>query len=274
MKEKVTQIKRNYVFLLFETIYKWLVERRLIRKQYITEYREVCINLLMDNVAEKEGVIVELEDFYYRLQTYAGDFIDSEDKKQAFCLGEMISVYETYKQHADVLHQVKKESELVSRYKNQRIRKVLVYIALSPNGIRHKDLADKCRMSSSQLSQIQSRLRDDKTFYAVQRGREKYYILTSLGMDIYHKVCLSEATAKTAEEMEFDQRLYRKTHLDELLENDNSYYQDFLNHQNQTRKEKINRVSAGSNEEWMYCLTEQGMLAASERKLKKAALGC
>lgn len=262
MKEKVTEIKRKYVSLLFETLYKWLIEKRVIRKQHIMDYRSVCINLLMDNVKEKKEVSDELEEFYYKLQMYSGDYLDSDEKLQAFRLGELISVYETYKQHAEVQEQDKREAEIISRYQNGRIRQILMHMARSENGLRHKELAEKCGITPSQLTQILGRFREDRTFYSIQRGREKYYILTSLGKDIYHRVC-SKA----------DQYIYLNASYADLSENYYFYFSENAKHPNQTLKEK-NSISNDSNEEWMSDAAEMIRAAASEGKRKRAAVSC
>jgi len=55
-------------------------------------------------------------------------------------------------------------------------------------GIKHKDLAEKLAVSPSELSQIISRLEQEKLFMAQRSGREKYYFLREKGKEVLKRL--------------------------------------------------------------------------------------
>lgn len=177
--------KKGFTSQFCDMLAEHIIGSRPVREQDMHTYRGVCINILDGDPQAQEQAMSDLEEMYYRLQTYAGEYIDSDEKKKAFSLGRAMSVYETLKQHIEAREQTEKKAEIAERYCSiQGARKILDSIAVHESGVAHGLLAKECGMSDEELTETVRTLRNDGTFYMIRRGRGRHYIITPLGKDV------------------------------------------------------------------------------------------
>lgn len=105
--------------------------------------------------------------------------------EEAFVMGSIWSGIKTEELYRARAAQQVSMNKLVRKYENYRWFLRAIY---NNPGIKHKDLAAKGKRSTSELSQLTTRLREDGLFTYDRAGREKYYYLQERGVQVYDEL--------------------------------------------------------------------------------------
>ncbi len=171
-----------------ENICSTLCERLQSNKEITEEQIHVFLNGISDTMSSKE--IENLPDSAQFLSDEVNQVWNYRDlehisRTQAFLFG---CIWACFKILDKMLHRESEYSTLNDLAAYYSDKQWFFQAILEIPGIRHKDLAQKGKISPSQLSQFVSKACREGLVTYHRMGREKYYFLMDRGKDVYKKI--------------------------------------------------------------------------------------
>ena len=175
-------MEKSTIYNLSDNILKRIEDGREIRDEQILLFLEWAL----DVVEKKEFQNMPrsyflLKEKIYKYRMY--DTVEELTAKQAFSYGNLWSSIRLI----EIAEKRKKEEISIAVLVKKYIKNIEVFHIIKNNpGIKHKDLAEKCGKTVSELSQFFNQIAEENFFSFIRLGREKYYYLEDKG------VCLLE----------------------------------------------------------------------------------
>lgn len=170
-------MENSIVHNLSDKILKRIKDGREIRDEQILLFLECAL----DAIEKKEfqdlpSSYYLLKEKIYKYKIY--DKMDELDVNQAFSYGNIWSSIRLI----EIVEKRKKEEISIEVLAKKYIKNIEVFqIMKNSPGIKHKDLAEKCRKTASELSQLFNQISEERFFSFIRLGREKYYYLEEKG---------------------------------------------------------------------------------------------
>lgn len=174
----------NSVDSLCIRILSKLKEQEEVRDEQISLFLKLSLKIIESSeVPELPRSFFLLKENVYKCWIY--EKVDELDSNQAFIYGNLWGALKLI-EVAEKNRENRKTMETLAR-KYESSRSVFQNMRDKP-GIKHKELAERCKKTPSGLSQFLSSVKEEQLFYDIRLGREKYYYLEERGLILLDKI--------------------------------------------------------------------------------------